>query len=645
MQSELILTSMLSDIMATTDMPQIDHVVYDDGNQSQTLKQVVSESDPLYNEPSTYAFSSKLKLRFNRIACLRSKSVILLLLWNFLMSTLYFNYYPYSVIILIILVSRLDFLSVIVGVYAIFAIFQLVYPVAGLLADIRYGRYKCVISSLWAFVIGFCFLTVLSCTIIGMQYFPFDSRPWSYAILACVLVMIGVPTIISIFLLFSSIAAFNANIIQFGLDQLHDSPTEHLVLYIHWYVILTYAGTIFLLLLSSSSTIFLFSLTSSTYSSDLRDLFIGAAAFLATFMCLCFFVLCILLFIGCYKKYSWFLRDTGSRNPYTLVYNVICFARKHSSPIQRSAFTYCEDELPSRLDFGKEKYGGPFTVEQVENVKVFLNILKVLLSLGPLFAIERSVNILQPLIFIHLSSEFSAESALVIYLVPMLLSVILLILYTTLLRPLVFDYIPGILKRVWLGNALLIIPFIFLFIFDIVGHLDTSHSTQCFLTPTLTYYGMFSMNNSNYESLNMNVMFLSVPNFFYSFGFLIFHIAIFEFICSQSPHSMKGLLIGVFYAIRGVFQLLGALLFMFPFLGWKLSSSFPSCGFAYYLINIIVGLIGIVAYTWTARRYRNRQRDEPDNIYRYAEEYYDKDQDEPSSGYDNYDNLNIQTVG
>lgn len=123
MQSELlkfILTSMLSDIMATTDMPQIDHVVYDDGNQSQTLKQVVSESDPLsYNKPSTYTFSSKLKLRFKKIACLRSKSVILLLLWSFLMSTLYFNYDPYSVIILIIFLSRFDFLSVIVSVYAI----------------------------------------------------------------------------------------------------------------------------------------------------------------------------------------------------------------------------------------------------------------------------------------------------------------------------------------------------------------------------------------------------------------------------------------------------------------------------------------------------------------------------------------------
>ena len=334
--------------------------------------------------------------------------------------------------------------------------------------------------------------------------------------------------------------------------------------------------------------------------------------------------------------------DTGSRNPYKLVYNIICFARKHSSPIQRSAFTYCEDELPSRLDLAKEKYGGPFTTEQVEDVKVFLNIFKILLSLGPLFAIERSANILQPLFFTHLSGEVSPHigNSFSLDLIPTLLSVILLILYITILSPLIFDYIPSILKQIWFGIVLLIIPSVCFFVLDTVGHLDTSHSTQCFLA---NKYGRFTMNASELEPLNINFTFLFVPSFFYSCGFMIFHIVIFEFICSQSPYSMKGLLIGVFYAIRGIFQLLGALLFMFPFLGWRTSSSFPSCGFAYHLINIIVALIGIAAYTWTASRYRNRQRDEPDNIYCYAEEYYDKSEGECSSGY--YNNLNIQTIG
>ena len=488
-----------------------------------------------------------------------------------------------------------------------------------------------MIGSLWAFVIGCCFLVVCALVALSALYLPFDSRPWSYAILAALLAMVGIPTVIGVFLFFSSIAAFNANVVQFGLDQLHDSPTEHLVLYIHWYVILSHAGTISLKWISPMIR----------FNCLIETSFL--TAIFAIFPCLCFLMLSMLLFIGCCKRYSWFLRDPGSRNPYKLVYNVICFARKHSSPIQRSAFTYCEDELPSRLDLGKEKYRGPFTVEQVENVKVFLNILKVLVSLGPLFAIERSANILELFFFIHLSGQFTPciESSLFLNLLPMLLSVIVLIFYVTILRPLIFEYIPSMLKRIWFGMILLIIPSICFFVLDTVGHLDTSHSTECFLT---NKYSLLPVNGS--EPLDINFIFLFGPNFFHSCGVMVFHISIFEFICSQSPHSMKGLLIGVFYAIRDIFQLLGALLFMFPFLGWRLSSSFPSCGFAYYLINIIVALIGIVAYTWTASRYRSRQRDEPDNIYRYAEEYYDKVENEPSSNDENFDDLEaVQAIG
>ena len=107
---------------------------------------------------------------------------------------------------------------------------------------------------------------------------------------------------------------------------------------------------------------------------------------------------------------------------------------------------------------------------------------------------------------------------------------------------------------------------------------------------------------------------------------------------------MKGLLIGTFFAIRGAFQLFGVLLFLFPFLGWNSMSHFPSCGFVYNLVCMIVAFFGMTGYIWIAKQYQNRQRDEPDNIYRYAEEYYEKAQDEPNYDYDDYDNLNVHTI-
>ena len=49
-------------------------------------------------------------------------------------------------------------------------------------------------------------------------------------------------------------------------------------------------------------------------------------------------------------------------------------------------------------------------------------------------------------------------------------------------------------------------------------------------------------------------------------------------------------------------------------------------------------------FIWIARRYQNHQRDEPDDIYRYAEEYYEKAQDEPNYDYSDYDNLDVHTI-
>ena len=85
------------------------------------------------------------------------------------------------------------------------------------------------------------------------------------------------------------------------------------------------------------------------------------------------------------RRRNWFLIEPGTVNPYRLVYVVTKFARQHKTPVRRSAFTYCENEIPTGLDLGKEKYGGPFSTEQVEDVKVFYGILKVLFSFGVVF--------------------------------------------------------------------------------------------------------------------------------------------------------------------------------------------------------------------------------------------------------------------
>ena len=81
------------------------------------------------------------------------------------------------------------------------------------------------------------------------------------------------------------------------------------------------------------------------------------------------------------------IKEPVTQNPLKLVYKVIKYAVKNKHPRQRSAFTYHEDHLPSRIDFGKTKYGGPFTTEQVEDVKTLYRTSLVILIESALFGV------------------------------------------------------------------------------------------------------------------------------------------------------------------------------------------------------------------------------------------------------------------
>ncbi len=66
----------------------------------------------------------------------------------------------------------------------------------------------------------------------------------------------------------------------------------------------------------------------------------------------------------------WLIKEEPvKQNAIKQAYRVIKYAIKTKQPRQRCAFTYYEDELPSRIDFGIDKYGGPFTIELMEDVK------------------------------------------------------------------------------------------------------------------------------------------------------------------------------------------------------------------------------------------------------------------------------------
>ena len=504
----------------------------------------ITETTPLVVKNSAVRRSGLLR-RLQQSVLIKSKAANMILVWSAIMYLLYGillnpdNLFTMNNVILDVTFE----VEIESGVYAFIAIWLLFYPLAGYLADVRYGRYKLVIFGIgltWtatiiiliAGPIGLVALEPLNAT---LTLFLFGS-----------LSGLGLTLFLMLLVGFS---AFAANVIQFGIDQLQDLPARDSFLFIHWFLMVMYIGISIGKLAWSAVTIY-----------SLGVLVIGAVLF---GLPLLFFLVALPISL-CISKRRWFIIDSGVGNPYREVAQVVRFARRHKIPIQRSAFTYWEDNIPTGLDLGKSKYGGPFTTEQVENVKAFFGISFILLSLGPFFTADIAASAILPVLKNHMTSasvpwliDLGTRIAYSMFgnggtLYPIFI-VILIPIFLKFIYPLFQKYIPNILKRIGLGLCLITLSLICSLLVDSIGHAlpNRQNATSIFdLDPN--YYFHFGFVDG---SLQLNPYILVIQNLLLAVAYILIYGGVFEFICAQSPHSMKGFLIGVFFALKGLFQL------------------------------------------------------------------------------------------
>ena len=248
----------------------------------------------------------------------------------------------------------------------------LLYPLLGWLSDTYFTRYKVI--RLAFIVVSATMAIFLVSDIVYISYNVYDFLTGVIAILVIVPVILF--TLISL-------GMFEANIIQFGMDQLLEATSSQLSAFIHWYFWSKHIGQMLMHLLGLGFLLYYKNCTMKfeSYASISDDiLFQIAANFL---MCMAavqsilgIVGLCILI----RNKKNLNVEKTG-HNPLSLIYNVLRYAWNHTCPENRSAFTYWEEDIPSRIDLGKSKYGGPFTTEEVEDTKSFFRILLLLFSL------------------------------------------------------------------------------------------------------------------------------------------------------------------------------------------------------------------------------------------------------------------------
>ena len=540
---------------------------------------------------------------------MQSKGTILILVWNICV-TFGLEYFSS-----LLSVTSGDNTVARIIIDAILAIFLLFYPLAGYLADVRWGRYDTIFGS-----IRFILITLLIFYILGIlgtcialsialtvdsNYYPYEETlgPIKIASIIVLCLFFGLPILLGILLIILSLIAFSANVIQYGIDQLeYDDRGGNFVQYIYWYVWTCYMGQLIV-----GIVITIFGIFGSSYVISLIFLIVLPIIIGITF---------------CIKgKLDLVKIPPLIENPYKLINRIVNFALSHNHLLRLRSINRNEARPSSRLDLAKEMYGGPFTTNQVEEVKSFLRILCVLFTLGPVLMADIAVRELLPRLIRHMDSTIYPTVIFNSYypynplknlissgaLTPLII-VVVLPLYMYVLRPCLYNYIPGALKRIGLGMVFIFLSALCTLVVDMSGHIQSQHGNAtlpCFLTTDYLYYNYGPWYSNPYPTLHISSYVLVIQCILNAIGYMLFYISTFEFICAQSPRSMKSVLICGFFAIKGGFRLLGDLVLYAPFLNWHFSYSFPSCGFVYYLINAVLVLAGLVVFTIAAKKYIN----------------------------------------
>ena len=465
--------------------------------------------------------------------------------------------------------------------------FGITISVIGWLADVYFGRYKVIRCSMWIMWSTFMFATISSVVAQFVESYSHINDFINQVLM--VIAMIGV-------------GAYEANIIQFGLDQLHDASTDEITSFIIWFI---WTGCM------------------GGYVVEVALGCLPRKYWLVGMLAVCAYLstgLISLLTCG-----HLLVKEPVIQNPFKLVYNVVKYAIGNKHPRCRSAFTYCEDDLriPSRIDFGKNKYGGPFTTEQVEDVKTFFRLVAIIAAFSVAFCIVLGVDLLHSTAIhrmlnntmdCHIQECYSKQ----VYVHTFSYSgAILIPVFEFFFYPIFYRCLPSFESQTKfvLGVVFLTATIISNMVLNTVTRYNYLERTN---TTTI---------NSKDLSILIDYRWVAIPSFLECMTILSFSIGIFQLIASQVPYSMRGLVVGTAYCITS----LSAVITIAVGIPFKKRMSIWDTGvingeFWYELLLLIIetiaGILLIALMKWYKRRIRE---DVLPNEHIFAERYYEID--------------------
>ena len=455
-------------------------------------------------------------------------------------------------------------------------------PLVGWLADVKFGRYK---------VIKFGSLALFLASI--LHYFA-------------MVTIGGASTLSNVFLSLAIVIAgfgytcYLASILPFLTDQIVGATSDELSAVVRWYYWTEYIATCL------SNIIAYYGKKSIFINNDN----ISSTTFLAIIP------LAVIIISDCLCQ-QWLDRTHKVTNPIKLIIQVLDYTRKHRYPERRSAFTYIDEEQPSRIDHGKEKFGGPFTEEEVEDVKTVLRLLPLVICFSLSVNSLENFHTIPP--FIHNNGKFWVNQAILHWLFPL----ILIPLYQFFLYRCFQHVSLNMLQIICAGLFSCKLAYIVLSALLVVDVI-VSENVSC--TAIVDNPG------------NHLEWYWKFPLFIvYGIGKTIIGVLLFEFVIAQSPDKMKGFVFGITITTRGL-----VFFIYFKFIRHQLTL----CCLLFISLFLVVLF---VVFLVLSKRYTLRERNIEINIQAIVEEHCERymDQEEeynrenPQSYYDSDSDYDI----
>ena len=323
--------------------------------------------------------------------------------------------------------------------------------------------------------------------------------------------------------------------------------------------------------------------------------------------------------------------EPAGDNPFSIVCKVLKYTWQHKVPERRSAFTYWEEDIPPRIDLGKNKYGGPFTTEEVEDVKTFLLLFSLLVSLFGFHLAENGYPVLRELnyklcpspeifAFVTLSPNvFQAMTVVACF--PLLHYVIV---------PRFRKIVPNMLHRIGIGTVLIFLKELAEIVIIMSSweeyatcpyHINKSSTSKSSPIADCYYhdfkFSIPTMRQGSQCKGDHLFLGLTISILVQTIAYQLVFMTVLEFLSAQSPLKMKGLLISTWYALSSQRYVLQGMITLFV--------TADELWMIVHAIKALLILLSVILYCCLAKHYRYRLRDEVVNEHYLVEEVYDRE--------------------